>query len=132
MNTDQDWTTVVFRKKKTATATTPNKGNADATTVTVKKVYGGTNTNKNNKGGESSHLRKIADTEIAKVERVSPRVRQAIAKARTAKNLSQKDLAIRLNVKQGVIRDYENGTAIPVPDGRFIARLEKILETTFN
>ena len=51
----------------------------------------------------------------------------ALMKARQAKGLSQKDLALKLNIKPAVIIDYESGKAIPV--GGFIATLNRVLET---
>src|SRR5438132_295597 len=93
---DQDWTVVVFRKKKTAATGAPKNNNASGPaqeeTITLKKTTGGTN-KRTTKKAESSHLRKVDQTEIDKIPRVSLRVRQAISKARTAKGISQKDLA---------------------------------------
>ena len=44
---------------------------------------------------------------------------------RSQKEMTQKELAQRANVKVDVVRDYENGKAIP--DNRIIARFEQIL-----
>jgi len=38
---------------------------------------------------------------------------QKILHARNAKQMTQVDLAKQINVQSGVIRDYENGTAVP-------------------
>ena len=46
-------------------------------------------------------------------------------KARTAKGLTQKQLAAQLNLQPQVINEYERGTAIP--NNAVIARIEKAL-----
>lgn len=50
---------------------------------------------------------------------------KAIEKARTAKKMTQQDLARVLVVQAPVIKQYENGSAIP--NNAFIAKIEKIL-----
>src|SRR5579871_359650 len=99
----QDWTTVVFRKKATKSKAVKkgpvNTGTGD--TVVIKKVSGGTNTKPK---VESSHLRKIADTEIAPLPKITHGMKLAMSQGRSAKNLTQKELAQRLNVKQTVIQ----------------------------
>ena len=44
---------------------------------------------------------------------------------RCQKEMTQKDLAVRANLKVDIIRDYENGKAIP--DNKIIKRLETAL-----
>lgn len=130
---DQDWTTVVFRKKVTPAKVNRNVGSSGGGLntgdyTTVKKTTAGRNSGASSKPrSEPSHLRKIADTELDKIPKVSGALRQGIAQGRSAKSLTQKDLAQKLNVKVQIIQDYENGKAIP--DGKFISRIEKVLET---
>lgn len=128
----QDWDTVVFRKKPVKKPVVHKKvSGSDDGYTTVKKMTGGTNTAASSKPKtDPSRLRKIADTEIAALPKVSTAMRQAISQGRTAKGLTQKDLAQKLNVKPSIIQDYENGKAIP--DGQFLTRMEKILETKIN
>lgn len=45
---------------------------------------------------------------------------------RGQKEWSQKDLALKAGVKVDVVRDYENGKA--VPNGRIISKFEQVLE----
>jgi putative transcription factor len=68
-----------------------------------------------------------AVTDAAPIARVDKDLSKAIMQARTAKGLSQKDLATSINAKPQVIAEYENGKAIP--DGRIIAMLERKLQT---
>ncbi len=48
-----------------------------------------------------------------------------IMQARTAKKMSQKDLATRVGVKSDIIQSYENGKAIP--NQQVIGKIEKAL-----
>jgi len=45
--------------------------------------------------------------------------------ARTAKKMTQKDLATKINEKPQVIGEYENGKAIP--NGQIIVKIERAL-----
>ena len=49
----------------------------------------------------------------------------ALQKGRAAKQWTQKDLALKLNIKPVVINDYETGKA--VPDNALISRMERAL-----
>ncbi len=48
----------------------------------------------------------------------------ALMKARTAKKLTQAELAQKMNVKPSVITDYEAGKVIPNPQVRFKACMQ--------
>ena len=61
------------------------------------------------------------------VPKVTLSLSKAIQKARLDKKMSQKELAMRLNVRQTIITNYENGKARP--SNLFISRMEKILGT---
>ena len=50
---------------------------------------------------------------------------QAMQTARMEKNLSQKDVAQKINEKQSVLQDYESGRAIPNP--QILGKLERVL-----
>ena len=52
-------------------------------------------------------------------------LRLAIQKGRTAKGLTQKQLATQLNMQPAVINEYESGKA--VPNNAVIAKIEKAL-----
>ena len=65
--------------------------------------------------------RKLEDeTEVFKTEKVSLSVSKAIQQARTAKGMSQKDLATKLMIPPKNIQELENGKA--QPDGALIAK----------
>lgn len=132
----QDWTIVTFRKKKnqdkpkTKKPESSRDGDNDDYII-LKKTTGGTNSAASSKPKvEASRLRKIADTEIAPLPKITQGMKLAMSQGRTTKGLTQKELAQRLNVKQSIIQDYESGKA--VPDGKFIAKIEKVLEVKIN
>lgn len=62
-----------------------------------------------------------------KMEATSVPLRRAIQQARSAKGLSQKELAQRLGVRHNVIAGYESGSV--VPSMKFVATMEKVLGT---
>eukprot|EP00983_Pelagomonas_calceolata_P112792 1159924-Pelagomonas_calceolata.AAC.2 len=58
-------------------------------------------------------------------ERVSSTLKTQIVKARTAKKLTQAQLAQAINEKPQVIQEYESGKAIPNP--QVLSKLSRIL-----
>ena len=102
----QGWKPVIFNKPKKKTIVTPKK-----------KVMSDTQI-KNKKLDEA--------TEVSKIEKVSLSFAKEMQKARCAKNLSQKQLAQKLYVKQTFIASYEQGKAIP--NNGFICKIERALE----
>ena len=50
---------------------------------------------------------------------------KALMQARTAKGMSQKDLATKINEKPQIVQEYESGKAIPNPG--VIVKLERAL-----
>ncbi|KAK8806452.1 hypothetical protein WA538_003550 [Blastocystis sp. DL] len=72
------------------------------------------------------HLHKVEDEEeVFTVPKVGLSFRLNLQKARQSKNMTQKDLAAKLNVKTSVIQDYESGKV--VPNNALISRMERIL-----
>lgn len=51
---------------------------------------------------------------------------QAIQAGRAALQLSQKDLAQKINEKPSVLQDYESGRAIPNP--QILSKMERVLK----
>ena len=60
-------------------------------------------------------------------KKINLNLKKAIQQARLANKISQKDLAIKLNVPLQMIVQYENGKAIP--SNIFIRKMEVILKT---
>jgi len=65
------------------------------------------------------------ETEELKHQTVDKELRLAMMKARTAKGLTQKQLAQQLNMQPQVINEYEAGKAIP--NNAVIAKIERAL-----
>jgi putative transcription factor len=65
------------------------------------------------------------ETECFEVQTTDVSFANRLKTLRAQKEMSQKDLAQRANVKIDIIRDYENGKG--TPDGKLISRLEQIL-----
>merc|ERR1712137_19828 len=72
--------------------------------------------------------RKLEEAEEAgKIAKVDRSLSKAIQQARTAKKMTQKELATAINEKPQVIGEYESGKAIPNP--QIISKLERKLGT---
>jgi putative transcription factor len=116
----QDWDTVVLRKSaKQLKKQNSNKNND-------KRV--------SNKKPNSNKLetKKIVadDGEVNALDKVSHSLKIQIQKARNAKGLTQKELAIKLQLPVTTIRDYENGKAIP--NGALISKIGRKLGVKFT
>ncbi|KAI8849332.1 hypothetical protein BC829DRAFT_427551 [Chytridium lagenaria] len=66
------------------------------------------------------------ETEDFKVERLGLSVGKAIQQGRQAKNLTQKDLATKINEKQTVVNEYESGKAAN-PNQQVLQKMERVL-----
>ena len=64
-------------------------------------------------------------TDVGTIAKVDKSLSKAIMQARTAKNLTQKELATAINEKPQVVAEYESGKAIPNP--QIISKLERKL-----
>ena len=72
------------------------------------------------------NMRKLdQETENFKIDKISHDLKTNILKARNAKKLNQKQLALSINEKPDVITSYENGTAIP--NNSIIMKMQKVL-----
>jgi len=125
--TGQDWGTVnvgsgSLRKKapKSASAVTAAKR---AGQLSTEKRYGSANSSAHS--ATTMSARKLEETDELKHNKVDKSLSKAIMQARTAKKMSQKDLATAINEKPQVVAEYENGKAIP--NGAIIVKLERKL-----
>lgn len=64
-------------------------------------------------------------TDVGTIAKVDKSLSKAIMQARTAKKLTQKDLATAINEKPQVVAEYESGKGIPNP--QIISKLERKL-----
>ncbi|KAJ8519878.1 hypothetical protein ONZ45_g3237 [Pleurotus djamor] len=98
---------------------------AGAVVSTDKKVSAGGN--KAHQGTDHQRIAKLdRENEVAPPSKISPTVGKTIQTARMALELSQKDLAAKINEKPSVLQDYEAGKAIPNP--QILGKLERILK----
>ena len=112
----QDWNTVTFGGSKGGGG---GGGGGAKQTQAVKRPGG---------PGTSSGISAAAlenETEELKHATVSKELKLAISQARTAKGLTQKQLATQLNMQPPVINEYESGKAIP--NNQVIAKIERAL-----
>jgi putative transcription factor len=96
------------------------------------KTASGTHNGNNGKGSSSAVTTsgKTAaqldnDSESTKHATVSAELRIALQQARTAKKLTQKQLATQLNMQVQIINEYESGKA--VPNNQVISKFERAL-----
>mmetsp|Transcript_24538 Transcript_24538/g.37327 ORF Transcript_24538/g.37327 Transcript_24538/m.37327 type:complete len:175 (-) Transcript_24538:193-717(-) len=83
-------------------------------------------------GNASAHsstvmsARKLEEaTDVGTIAKVDKSLSKAIMQARTAKKMTQKELATAINEKPQVVAEYESGKAIPNP--QIIGKLERKL-----
>jgi putative transcription factor len=81
-------------------------------------------------GNKSAHTstvnaKKIEESDELKLNKVDKSLSKAIQQARQAKNMTQKDLATKINEKPQVVGEYESGKA--VPNGQIIVKMERVL-----
>jgi putative transcription factor len=79
--------------------------------------------------GKAAH-KLDAETEDFHHEKVSTELKKQIIQARTAKKLTQAQLAQLINEKPQIIQDYESGKAIPNP--QVLSKLSRVLGTTLR
>jgi putative transcription factor len=110
--------------KKPTTARGVDRAKAMGLVATEKRFGAG--------GNKSAHsatplsARKLEDADdVGKIAKVDKSLSKAIMQARTAKGISQKDLATSINEKTQVVGEYESGKAIPNP--QIISKLERKL-----
>eukprot|EP01096_Ripella_sp_DP13-Kostka_P004175 TRINITY_DN162_c0_g1_i1.p1 TRINITY_DN162_c0_g1~~TRINITY_DN162_c0_g1_i1.p1 ORF type:complete len:169 (-),score=70.96 TRINITY_DN162_c0_g1_i1:150-581(-) len=122
----QDWNVVVINKKTKSKPKAADINSAiqrGAAVETVRKYAAGTN-----RTGvapiKPAHLLEDDDAEIH-VPHVDVDMRIKIQQARTAKGLTQKELATQINERATVISDYESGRAIPNP--AVLTKIERAL-----
>ena len=128
-----DWDTVVFSKQgvkksgmsqKAHINSQMRRGNVSAVNK-MGKVNNSAVSRSGIIGGDANLIKLEADNESTKHQKVSRELSKAIAAARQAKSMTQKELATQMNVKPTMISQYEAGKAIP--NNQFIVKLERKL-----
>jgi len=131
MNTPQDWTPVVVRKKAPTAADlrdprTLNAAMRQGMTEAEKKASAAQGKNKHSTGPHGAVAAKLEnETEDFHHKRVPSEIRARIVKERTAKHMTQAQLAQAINVPPRIVQDYESGKAIP--DGGMLSKMARAL-----
>ncbi len=122
----QDWEPVIIRrplrsKKEQLLHAQRNRQPLD----TFKKYSAG----KNKQSTPSLSTRKLESVDTSEdplqLPQISKETAHRILSERTKKGWSRKDLAMKLNVSESVVTQYENGTAIPNP--RLLQKMSTLL-----
>jgi putative transcription factor len=120
----QDWEPVILRKKPvTVSAAEAKKNPLPGTSVT--KFDAGKNKQTSKPSARADVDITDPDAKIKPIKTYDSNFRKNMQQARQEKNLSQKDLATKLNVKPNVIAEIESGKA--QWDGTLVTRIERIL-----
>ncbi|XP_057289370.1 endothelial differentiation-related factor 1 homolog [Hydractinia symbiolongicarpus] len=123
------WDDVTYLRKKAPRASENKSSKAinaamrSGGQIETSKKYGGGGNKQHIGGRDTSAV--CRDTEETKIETVSLDVGKIIQKGRLEKNLTQKDLATKINEKPQVINDYEAGRAIP--NNQILSKIERII-----
>lgn len=117
----QDWGTVNVGRGGSTRSGTQSGGKK-----TTEKRYGQANASAHS-GGIMSARKLDEATESGTIAKVDKSLSKAIMQARTAKKMTQKELATAINEKPQVVAEYESGKAVPNP--QIISKLERKLGT---
>ncbi|GLC42269.1 multiprotein-bridging factor 1 [Pleodorina starrii] len=127
----QDWDQVVIRKKQPSGAALKDEAAVNAArrqgaaVDTTTKFNAGKNKPAQQTVSGKPAAKLEQETEDFHHERVSSTLKQQIVQARTAKKMTQAQLAQAINEKPQVIQEYESGKAIPNP--QVLSKMSRIL-----
>mmetsp|Transcript_1402 Transcript_1402/g.1920 ORF Transcript_1402/g.1920 Transcript_1402/m.1920 type:complete len:174 (-) Transcript_1402:160-681(-) len=131
VQTGQDWGAVNVGRGGGGRTTVPKSARAvtaakaSGKLVTEKRYGAGGNTSAHT-GATIMSAKKLEEADdVGKIVKVDLSLRKAIMQARTAKKMTQKELATAINEKPQVIAEYESGKAVPNP--QIIGKIERKL-----
>jgi len=129
MQSNTDWDTVTYlRKTKPAPGAAKSKKAVNAAMrrgedVETRQKYAAAS---NKKSATSQNTAKLdRETEELHHNTVSLSVGRLIQKGRQQKEMTQKQLATRINEKPQIINEYENGKAIP--NNQILGKIERVI-----
>ncbi|XP_071801823.1 endothelial differentiation-related factor 1-like [Asterias amurensis] len=126
---EADWDEVTYLRKKQQTAKQARSNKAvnsalrKGETVETRTKFSAASNKQHS--GDKSTVKLDQETEELHHDKVSLQLGQLIQKGRVQKELTQKELATRINEKPQVINDYEAGRAIP--NQQIISKIERII-----
>lgn len=127
----QDWT-VVTLKRRNKNNTNTDINNITQTVDYKQKHKSGPNNNSKGMNVSVSEMTKVQkdalnnDGSPQKIATIDKNIGQNIQAARNALNMSRKELGQKINEKETVIAEYENGKAIP--NHIILNKIEKVLQ----
>ena len=131
MNHFQDWEPVVFRKHQN---TKPNDPQALKEALRKGQGYETRTKPTGDVNAYAARARKLEEDVLPGSEAKTMKLpcldlanRQELSRARTAKGLSQTQLAQQLNIRAGIVHDIENGK--PILSHDIIPKINRILGT---
>lgn len=127
----QEWKEVKLKQRPSNNANNVNNTNkaTQGTTSTQTKRFGaGKNIQKSHVNGFDIE-RKLEDENFS-VKRIPHRLKLDIQRERQRKSWTQEQLANACNLPVNLIKNYENGTALPKREE--LCKIEKSLGVTFN
>ncbi|XP_788121.2 endothelial differentiation-related factor 1 [Strongylocentrotus purpuratus] len=125
----EDWDTVTYLRRKA-----PSSKQARSSKAVNSALRQGQQVDTNKKFSAGTNKQKSASKNTAKLDReteelhhehVSLDVGKVMQRGRQDKNLTQKELATKINEKQQVINEYESGKA--VTNNQVLAKIERVL-----
>lgn len=123
----QDYAPVILRKNGPSGGSKQTAGSLNAAmragnVESVKKFSAGGNT----QNSAQKNLSKLDnETEELSHEKVSGDLKRAIIQGRTAKKMTQAQLAQQINEKPQIVQEYEQGKAIP--NNQVLGKMERVL-----
>jgi len=128
-NVDWDTKLVIGSKARAPKVTKTNSDinaarRAGAVVATDKKITAGGN--KAHQGTDHQRIAKLdRENEVAPPAKIPASVGRVMQQARQDLELSQKDVAQKINEKPSILQDYESGRAIP--NAQILSKLERVL-----
>merc|ERR1719354_933947 len=125
---DWDQVTIIGKRQTTgkqlkSTSALNQASRQGGSIISEKKT--GINATHKSEGSKIAKADRLTDEGVFEVNKVSVSVSKAIQDGRREKNLTQKDLATKINEKPQIVGEYESGRA--TPNQRVLAKMERVL-----
>lgn len=126
----QDWDSVTIIGKRPQTgkslksASSLNQAARSGGSIISEKKQN-INANAKTEGSKIAKVDRMTDEGVFEVSKVSTSVSKAIADGRRAKELTQKELATKINEKPQIINELESGRG--TPNQQTLAKIERVL-----
>lgn len=114
----QDWAPVVLKKSFTQMKKEMPK-------KLEQQIVSKQDSGKNKQKISEINMRKLDEADNPVIHTVSYSLKMELQKARTAKKLTQAELAQKISENVNVVKTYENGTAIP--DSKILTKINRVL-----